>query len=93
MVDYQMAEYTAEQILDCFKARKQVPNDILENLQTSLAYLVVNKQKVGPNVENLHRYLEAKYCYGDANTLDGFDRGAIYGAATFYDKIQEIKNS
>jgi len=93
MVDYQMAEYTAKQMLDCFKSHKQIPNDIFENLLTSSAYLVIQKAPIGPNVENLYRYLEAAYAYGDLNKLDGFDQSFIYGVTKFYDKFQEIKNN
>lgn len=92
MVDYQMAEYTAKQMLDCFESHKQIPNDIFENLLISSAYLVIQKAPIGPNVEKLYRCLEAAYAYGDINKLDGFDQGAIYGITKFYDKFQEIKN-
>lgn len=91
IVDYEMAERTSKLASEYLQKNEPVPNDIFRNLLISNIRLTINHEKHGPNVERLHHDLEAAYAYGDANELEGFDVGAVYGATQFYKEFEEIK--
>ena len=88
--DYEMAEFTSNLILQCFKKHKRVPDDLFDNLQKALVYMTLNHTPIGPNVKRLYIYLDAEYSYGHANELPGFDLGVIYGSVEFYDTFKEL---
>ena len=88
--DYEMAEFTSDLILQCLKKYKRVPHDLFKNLQTALVCMTLNHTLMGPNVERLYIYLDTKFSYGHANELPGFDLGAIYGSAQFYNTFEDL---
>jgi len=91
LVDYEMAERTSKLASEYLQKNNPIPNYIFRNLLTSIICLTLHHEKLGPNVEMLYHDLEAAYAYGDANELEGFDIGAVYGATQFYKEFQEIK--
>lgn len=91
VVDYEMAERTSKLVSEYLKKNEPVSNYIFRNLLISIICLTLDHEKFGPNVEKLYHDLEAAYAYGDANELEGFDIGAVYGATQFYKEFQEIK--
>lgn len=91
MVDYEMAERTSKLVSECLQKNEPIPNYIFRNLLISICYLTLNYEKLGPYAEMLYRDLEAAYTYGNADELEGFDIGAVYGAAQFYKEFQEVR--
>lgn len=89
-VDYSMAEHCAEEIRKKFKNGETCTKEELRNFVTALATLIYFKHPFGPNVENLYRYLNAKYVYSNEDELEGFDLGAIYGATQFLKSYKGI---
>lgn len=91
LVDYKMAERTSKLVSEHLQNNKPIPNYMFRNLLISSIYLTLANEKLGPNIEMLYRDLEASYAYSDADELEGFDVGAVYGATQFYKEFQEIK--
>lgn len=91
IIDYEMAEYTAELVSEYLQRNEPIPNYIFQNFLMSTICLTLNHEGFGPSVEKLYHDLEAAYRYSDANELEGFDVGAVYGATQFYKEFQEIK--
>ena len=90
MVDYEMAEWTSKEVLEHLQNNEPVPNYIFHNLLVAVIRLTLNHKKLGPNAKMLYSDLKAAYEYDNADKLEGFDIGAIYGAAQFYKEFQEI---
>ena len=91
VIDYEMAERTSKLVSEYLQKNEPIPNYIFRNLLISIGYLTLNYEKLGPNVEMLYHDLEATYAYGDADKLEDFDIGAVYGATQFYKEFQKIK--
>lgn len=91
IVDYEMAEQTSKIVSKYLQKNESVPDYIFRNLLISTIRLTLNHEKLGPNVEKLYHDLKAAYAYGNADELEGFDVGAVYGATQFFKEFQEIK--
>ena len=91
VIDYEMAERISKLVLEYLQKDEPIPDYIFRNLLISISYLTLNHEKLGPNVEMLYHNLEAAYAYGNVDDLEGFDFGAVYGAARFYKEFKEIK--
>lgn len=91
LVDYEMAERTSKLASEYLQKNEPIPNYIFRNLMISIICLTLNHEKFGPNVEMLYNDLDAAYTYGNANELEGFDVGAVYGATQFFKEFREIK--
>lgn len=91
MVDYKMAEWTSKQVSEYLQKNEPVPNYIFQNLLIAIIYLTLNHEKLGPNAKILYHDLNAAYNYDNADRLEGFDIGAVYGVAQFYKNFQEVR--
>ena len=89
-VDYEMAERTSKEVLEHLQKNEPVPNYIFQNLLIAIIRLTLDRKKLGPNTKILYSDLKAAYEYDNADKLEGFDIGAVYGAAQFYKEFQEI---
>ena len=91
MVDYEMAERTSKQVSEHLQKNEPVPNYIFRNLLIAIIRLTLDHKKLGPNTKMLYSDLKAAYEYDNADKLEGFDVGAVYGAVQFYKDFQEVR--
>ena len=90
VVDYEMAERTSKEVLEHLQNNEPVPNYIFQNLLIAIILLTLDHKELGPNTKMLCSCLKEAYEYDNADKLEGFDIGAVYGAAQFYKEFQEI---
>lgn len=90
IVDYEMAEWTSKQVLEYLQKNEPVPNYIFQNFLIAIICLILNHEKLGPNAKILYSDLNAAYVYDNADRLEGFDIGAVYGAAQFYKVFKKV---
>ena len=90
IVDYEMAERTSKEISERLQKNEPVPNYIFQNLLIAIIHLTLDHEKFGPNTNMLYSELKAVYEYGNADKLEGFDIGAVYGATQFYKAVRSV---
>lgn len=90
MVDYEMAERTSKEISERLQKNEPVPNYIFQNLLIAIIHLTLDNKKFGPNTKMLYSDLKAAYEYNNADKLEGFDIGAIYGVTQFYKALRSV---
>lgn len=91
IVDYEMAERTSKQVSEYLQKNEPIPNYIFQNLLIAIICLTRNHENLGPNAKMLYHDLNAAYVYDNADRLEGFDIGAVYGVSQFYKEFQKVK--
>lgn len=91
IVDYKMAEWTSKQVSEYLQKNESVPKYIFQNLLIAIICLTLNHEKLGPNAKTIYSDLKTAFVYNNADKLEGFDIGAVYGAAQFYKNFQEVR--
>ncbi len=86
-VDRAMSERCSKLIMSAFESDEVPAKEVQKNFRISIANMIRNRDRPGPNFERLYQYLNAIYSYSDKFDVPGFGYGAIYGSLKVYDEF------